>query len=373
MKNILFLHSSAELYGSDRSLFNLINNLDEKKFNIFVILPENGPLTRKLESLENVKVIIGDIAVLRRKYLSIRGMLNYFFSLIKSIRFVKKIINKNNIDIVYTNTSVVFCGGIAAKLSRKKSLWHVREIISSKFERFIVSTIVDLFSNIIISNSKATAESFTKKTDKVKIVHNAIDTSEVTNYRTVTLNEEFVIGMAGRINRWKGQKLFVEAAEIVLSNTSKTVTFKIAGDAFEGEEYLVEELKEYIQQKNVQNEVELLGYVSDMDQFYNQIDVFVLPSTQPEPFGLVILEAMARSVPVVATNHGGPTEIIEDKTDGYLVDYSDPQEMAEVLLSLLNDREKAYVIGNNGKVKQNNKFSIKNQVKEIEKILIGID
>ena len=90
MKNILFLHSSSELYGSDKSLLNLIKNLDKNKFNISVILPCDGPLVEEMKKVKKVNVILKEIAVLRRKNLSIVGLLNYGIDFLKSISFLKK-------------------------------------------------------------------------------------------------------------------------------------------------------------------------------------------------------------------------------------------------------------------------------------------
>ena len=126
MNNIVFLHSSSELYGSDRSLLNLVKNLDKDKFNITVILPEDGPLVDKINRFDNVEVIINELAVLRRKNLSLSGMSQYFIMLIKSIKFINNLIKEKNIDIVYTNTSVIFAGGISAKFCKVKSVWHIR-------------------------------------------------------------------------------------------------------------------------------------------------------------------------------------------------------------------------------------------------------
>ena len=128
MNNIVFLHSSSELYGSDRSLLNLVKNLDKDKFNITVILPEDGPLVDKINSFDNVEVIINELAVLRRKNLSLSGMSKYFIELMRSIKFINNLIKEKSIDIVYTNTSVIFVGGISAKICKVKSVWHIREM-----------------------------------------------------------------------------------------------------------------------------------------------------------------------------------------------------------------------------------------------------
>ena len=380
MNNIVFLHSSSELYGSDRSLLNLVKNLDKDKFNITVILPDDGPLVDKINSFDNVEVIINELAVLRRKNLSLSGMSKYFIELMRSIKFINNLIKEKSIDIVYTNTSVIFVGGISAKICKVKSVWHIREIIKSKYERFIVSKIVNIFSDYIIANSKATAEAISKNKDKVKVVYNAIDIEKNSDLKgidefykevaatIVRSNEKIKIGMAGRINRWKGQKLFVDMAKLV-SEENDNVEFLIAGDVYKGEDYILDNLKGYILESGVKDKIGLLGQVDNMSNFYKKLDIFVLPSIQPEPFGLVVIEAMNNKLPVVATNHGGPVEIIENNVDGFLVDYKDAEEMAQVVNKLIKDKELRNYISANAEKKVKKKFNVSRYVDEISYIL----
>lgn len=380
MNNIVFLHSSSELYGSDRSLLNLVKNLDKDKFNITVILPEDGPLVDKINSFDNVEVIINELAVLRRKNLSLSGMSKYFIELMRSIKFINNLIKEKSIDIVYTNTSVIFVGGISAKICKVKSVWHIREIIKSKYERFIVSKIVNIFSDYIIANSKATAEAISKNKDKVKVVYNAIDIEKNSGledidevYKEVAAtivksNNKIKIGMAGRINRWKGQKLFVDMAKLV-SEENDNVEFLIAGDVYKGEDYILDDLKGYILESGVKDKIGLLGQVDNMSNFYKKLDIFVLPSIQPEPFGLVVIEAMNNKLPVVATNHGGPVEIIDNNIDGFLVDYKDAREMAQVVNKLIKDKELRNYIAANAEKKVKEKFNVSRYVDEISYIL----
>ena len=380
MNNIVFLHSSSELYGSDRSLLNLVKNLDKDKFNITVILPDDGPLVDKINSFDNVEVIINELAVLRRKNLSLSGMSKYFIELMRSIKFINNLIKEKSIDIVYTNTSVIFVGGISAKICKVKSVWHIREIIKSKYERFIVSKIVNIFSDYIIANSKATAEAISKNKDKVKVVYNAIDIEKNSDLKgidefykevaatIVRSNEKIKIGMAGRINRWKGQKLFVDMAKLV-SEENDNVEFLIAGDVYKGEDYILDNLKGYILESGVKDKIGLLGQVDNMSNFYKKLDIFVLPSIQPEPFGLVVIEAMNNKLPVVATNHGGPVEIIDNNIDGFLVDYKDAREMAQVVNKLIKDKELRNYISANAEKKVKKKFNVSRYVDEISYIL----
>lgn len=370
MKNILFIHSSAELYGSDRSLLYLLQNINKNEYQINVLLPDKGPLAYELEKVKGVKVDIFEVAVLRRKNLSVHGLCSYVKNFFESYKYIKKYIKKNNINIVYTNTAVVFPGAIAAKHSHIKNVWHIREIIKSKVERKIISKIVNNYADIIIANSKATGYSICKDSKKLKIVYNAVEDKKY-NLIPNKSQDNIVIGMAGRINRWKGQKLFVDAAEII-HRKYPSVKFKIAGAAYIGEEWIEQDLKEYIYEKKLNKSIEMLGLVQDMEEFYNSIDIFVLPSIQPEPFGLVVIEAMEMKKPVIATNHGGPTEIIDDGETGYLVDYNNANEMADKCIQLIENEKLRCRIGEAGYNKKREVFSLQKTVEDIEKVLYEI-
>lgn len=365
MKNILFVHSSSELYGSDRSLLNIIKHINKKKYFIYVILPCFGPLVDEMKKIDGVEVEIYEVAVLRRKNLSFKGGIQYLKEFIVSYKYLKKFIREKRIDLVDTNTAVVFPGAIAAKHCKVKSIWHIREIIKSNIENRVVSFMMNHYSDFIIANSKATGKALRVNQGKIQVVYNAVE--EKTDSICCNTHGKKTVGMAGRINRWKGQKLFVDAAEIV-HKVMPDIVFEIAGEAYAGEEYLKEDLLQYIREKKLQETVFLLGQVNNMGKFYADLDIFVLPSIQPEPFGLVVIEAMEYGIPVIATNHGGPKEIITEGKDGFLVDYCKPDQMAECILSLMVDESKRKQIGMEGRKKKRKYFSVCAMVNKIETV-----
>lgn len=364
MKNVLFIHSSSELYGSDRSLLNIVKNIDKTNFKVFVVLPCLGPLVDEIKKIQGVQLDIFEVAVLRRKNLSVKGGISYLKEFNSSVRYLKTYIEKNEIDIVDTNTAAVFSGAIVAKRCKKKCVWHIREIIKSNLENRVVSFMMQHYSDLIIANSKATGEALKVLQDKVRVVYNAVE--EVSNNSLIS-HQQLTVGMAGRINRWKGQKLFVDMAEVV-HRKYPDVLFKIAGEAYMGEEYLKSDLQDYINIKGLQETVLLLGQINNMSSFYSGLDIFVLPSIHPEPFGLVVIEAMEFGIPVVATNHGGPVEIISEGIDGYLVSHEDCAEMAERVKNLINSEELRRKMGNEGLKKKREQFSVPAMVKGVEAV-----
>lgn len=364
MKNVLFVHSSSELYGSDRSLLNIVKNINKSEFQVFVILPCQGPLVDAMKQIPNVTVEIFEVAVLRRKNLSVKGGIEYAKEFAASHRYLKKYIKEHKIDIVDTNTAVVFPAAIVAKHTGIKSVWHIREIIKSNLENRVISFVMQRYSDLIVANSKATAKALKVSQDKVRVVYNAVEEKTGVNQKK---HDQLTVGMAGRINRWKGQKLFVDMAESV-HQKCPDVIFKIAGDAYTGEEYLKKDLQQYIDEKGLHDCVLVLGQVNDMPTFYAELDLFVLPSVQPEPFGLVVIEAMEYGIPVVATNHGGPVEIVSDGEDGYLVDFESCSEMAERIITLLTDEDLRKMMGLRGQDKKRNQYSVQAMVRNIEVI-----
>ena len=155
----------------------------------------------------------------------------------------------------------------------------------------------------------------------------------------------------------------------LVSQENDNVEFLIAGDVYKGEDEILDDLKEYILESGIKDKIELLGQVDNMNSFYRKLDIFILPSIQPEPFGLVVIEAMNNKLPVVATNHGGPVEIIENNIDGFLVDYKNAKEMAQVVNKLIKDKELRSYITTNAEKKVKEQFNVNRYVDEISCIL----
>ena len=128
-----------------------------------------------------------------------------------------------------------------------------------------------------------------------------------------------------------------------------------------------EDIKKNIYDLNMQKEILILGHRKDMARLMNICDIVVNPSIEPEPFGRTIIEAMACGKVVIATDMGGPREIIENKIDGFLVNPK-ADELAKTILEILNDEELIKSMGKNARKKVFEKFSIERQIREIERM-----
>jgi len=155
------------------------------------------------------------------------------------------------------------------------------------------------------------------------------------------------IGIFGRVTHWKGQKQFLRAATHVLPRFPALRVY-IVGDASDGDPKYLDECRELAQSSPYAAQIEFTGLVTDVAEYYRKCTVVVHASIEPEPFGMVLIEAMAEARPVVASILGAPSEIIQDSVEGYLVDPNDTDAMASRITKLLSDPALAMDMGIRG-------------------------
>lgn len=149
-------------------------------------------------------------------------------------------------------------------------------------------------------------------------------------------DDALVFSIFGRIVRWKGHREFLLAAADVIRAVPNAYAMVVGGtaDLDAGE---LAELRRMARELDIERRVVFTGFVADVASHYHAADVAAHCSIEPEPFGLVIIEAMACGVPVVAANRGAPLEIITDGVDGLLVDPERTDQLAGVIKDLLED------------------------------------
>ena len=374
MKNILYLHAGAEMYGADKVLLELVRRLDKEKFTPHVVLPEEGILAEKLRE-NNIIVEIIEYPILRRKYFNPKGLINYILDYKKYSKELVDYSKKNNIDIIHNNTTAVLEG---IELKRKLKLpliWHVHEIIvKPKVVSSVINALMGMYANRIVSVSEAVANHVKQskfiKENQVKVIYNGVDNSEF--YKMESTKEEFniskdkkVVGMIGRVNAWKGQGDFLEAVVPLLKENKSYVAF-LAGSCFAGEEWREEELDEKIRKSGVAGQIIRIPYFKETVKLYNLFDVFVLPSTNPDPLPTVVLEAMACGKPVVGYRHGGVCEMVEENVNGLLVEVRDTKELSCAIQNLLENDEIRKEFENNSLVRQKKEFSLESYIHNFE-------
>ena len=164
-----------------------------------------------------------------------------------------------------------------------------------------------------------------------------------------------------------GQHIFLAAAAQVRRQFS-SARFEIIGAAMFGEEAYELEIRAQATALELDDCVEFTGFRQDIPQRIDQLDVLVHASTTGEPFGQVITEGMIAGKPVVATHGGGVPEIVVHGVTGLLVPMGDANEMAEAICWLLENLEQASIMGEAGRERALNHFTVDKTAPLLEEV-----
>lgn len=386
MSIVLFIHQSAEMYGSDKVLLFITRGLRSTgKFDPVVVLPEEGPLYSALLQ-SGVEVHIGEVAKVSRSVFSPTGVIRLVGKIFTAIRRIESIVGGRDVSVVHSNTLAVLAGAVWALLRRRKHLWHVHEIVlSPKVVSKAFPWLVNRLSNRVMSNSTMTerwllGEQPTLASKSIVVFNglppvDAPSEAEIRAFReSVGAGDDaVVVTLAGRINRWKGQELLLEAASLLKRRGRlASLRFVIVGGAAPGLEELPAQLRAQAEASGVGGCCQFVPFIDDIWPVWFGTDIAVVPSTEPEPFGMVAIEAMAAGVPVIAAGHGGLLDIVEIEKTGLLIPPRDVSALADSIDRLATDRVLRKRLGSAGARRQRGLFSVQNQVDRTAEVYEGM-
>jgi glycosyltransferase involved in cell wall biosynthesis len=197
---------------------------------------------------------------------------------------------------------------------------------------------------------------------RVQTIYNGLDLAD---WDTVSLPAkrpgESVVTTVGNIRRVKGHDVFIKAAASVVKQFPY-VSFSIAGEVLEPAYF--EELQTLVRDLDLSANFHFAGGVTNLREHLSAADIFVLPS-RSEGFSNAIVEAMAASLPVVATDVGGNAEAVKDGISGFVVPSEDIAALAAAIIRLLSDASKAQAMGAAGKKLVEEKFTTDAMMRQI--------
>ncbi|HZV73362.1 MAG TPA: glycosyltransferase family 4 protein [Conexibacter sp.] len=244
-------------------------------------------------------------------------------------------------------------GGLAAVLARVPSAWLQPGTPSGAVPIDRAATVLPARTVITVSRTVDRAQRKLLPRRPTTVVHPAVDTarfdaSRIGERRAVRrrlgLPEHGpIVGSVGRLDRWKGFHVLLDVAPRLLEG-HPDATLLLVGGAHELDPSYADELRDQAARLGHHGRVLLVGQQPNPEDWMHAMDVFVHTS-QNEPFGMVVIEAMALGKPVVAGAEGGPTEVITPGVDGLLSPYGDRQALAAAILRLLDDDELRRSVG----------------------------
>ena len=332
-KNILLLHSSNDLYGASKIFLQLIDLLTSKNFNVHVVLPKKGKLDDYLNK-KDITISYHELGVLRKKYLNPLGLINRLVTNLKAIKFLSKYIKDHSIDLVYTNTSTIHCGGIAANKNGIPSLFHIHEIpTGNKLYEFFSGKIINRYSSKVLTVSNSVKNHWLKYIGEKKIerIYNGIVFKKTDSSNKIDREQsDVVITSVARLIPYKGHKYLIQIADELIKKSPK-FKFLIVGDTLSSYVSYEKSVKQKVKDLGLENNIKFLGFRNDVSSILKQSDLFIHPAIAPDPLPTVLFESLYNDLPTVATNLGGAIEILDNGNNGLMIPYNNPKKVANLI------------------------------------------
>lgn len=342
---VWILFSVNDLGGAERSLTRMaLANDDESVVYQLATLGSEGRWSAWVRSL-GAKPRVFDRGIL--------GWLGAVVELLKALR-------RDRPDVVYLiGLRAAFVVRMLRPLLRGVRMVHgIRSSFppgSDLARRFRWERVFRRFTTAYIANSKAGAESFAEligmRKEDVRVIPNGL--SVVDPVKSQASREKKLIAVVANIHPLKGHREFLDVLELV---TSKHPDVRIK---FIGRDDLSGQIQREVKARKLDSTVEFCGFQPDISPYLLQANLFVLPSSITEGAPTSILEALAAGIPAVAYAIGGIPELICDGVDGYLVAVGDTSGMANAIVGLIEDSERAKSMGLAGWAKVEREYSLR--------------
>lgn len=373
--NIVYCENNVDgtVGGSYYSLLYLVKNLDRRRYHPIVIfytehslLPAYRDAGVETHVWKKAKVFtfagahhgiwkwvpsLRSIALVFQKALNVlQGLL---FTAVVRAWYLKR----NDVRIVHLNNSILYNHDwmLAAKLAGIKCVTHERGINewfteSAKYFAKRLDAVICI-SEAVRQNMHEHGANFGNLT----VIHNGLDpnsmklgmSSEALRSAYGIDRDTVVIGMIGNIKSWKGQDTLIRAMDSV-RRAIPSVRCLLVGDTSPSDKQYEQSLHELVTALGIGKHVVFAGFQRNVTDFLMMFDVVVHASVLPEPFGRVILEAMACKKPVIGARAGAIPEIIEEGKTGLTFPPGNSDQLAEAITGLIGDRERISRFGENG-------------------------
>ena len=307
-----------------------------------VVFLEDGPMVRELERL-GVRVVV--VAA---------GRLRYAHRTIATVAQISRVARRERAAlIVGWMTKGHVYGGAAALLARTPAVWYQHGTVGlcDRLER--LAAMVPANGVITVSRAQARAQAAMHGPRRQRTVYPGTDLTRFDRARLASPaklrarlglpRDGPLIGIVGRLQRWKGVHVLIDAMALV-RRSHPNAHCVVVGGAHDLEAGYRAELDAQVARLELGRHVTFAGFQDNVPEWMHAMDVFVHASHR-EPFGMVVVEAMALAKPVIAGSDGGPQEILTDGVDGLLVAHGDAGALAAALRLYLDDPEFARGVG----------------------------
>ncbi len=326
----------------------------DDRWRAHVILAEHGPLEEELDRRDiSYEVIVLDARTrdLARDDLARNGRLRAIGDTARYVVRLRRVLRWRRPSIVHTNSLKAHLYGVAASFGAPwRAVMHVRDRWSPPYIDAATARDLRLIARFgpaaVLANSKDTASTCGVP---AVVLPSPVEPGL---FALAPPSSSAVLRLAvvGRLAPWKGQDLAIAALEVLVS--TRDATLVLVGDALFGEQDYAEALREQVRGAHLDDRVVFAGHVHEVGSVLEDVDVIILSSRSPEPFGNVVVEAMAAGRCVVVPNRGGVTEFVTEngpQGSGFFYDMGDVQSLVSVLERVGSDTALRVTVGANAR------------------------
>jgi len=377
---ICFVSHSTGRHGAELALLELLQGLVKLGVTCLVIVPKEGPLLIELDRL-NIEWKIMGYPKWRitgyPRWLSKQRQAPYRFArtiigLLRSVQLARTI-SKWNCDVVYTNTSSISVGALAAWFARKPHVWHLHESghhmgLKYDFGERRTVRLINYFSEVVIVVSSSLRNTLSAHIEpyRMRLIYQSVTVNSEIK-RTDDLNFDkkvFQCVIVASMHPYKGQDEAIAAlSELILRGMK--VHLLIIG---EGWNSFQARLNQQIESLGLVQHVELAGYIKNPIHYVQAADV-VLVCSHWESFGRVTIEAMLSGKPVIGSANGATAELIQDGVTGLLYNSGDHHKLADKIQYLYENPEEKLRLGTAARIWATDRFTQERYAKEVFDLL----
>lgn len=342
MKAVVVMPLAEQRGGGELMLWHLVQNGRGQGVDWHIVFTQSGPMVEQVRSLGIPATVIE------------AGRMRDIGRFALTVRALTALLRREKIDIVigWMGTGHLY-GGMAAKLAGIPAAWYQLGIPLDKGTIDRIATRLPARGIVACSKAGAAAQEQIVPYRPVRVVYpgveldrfdpNSLPAPAAARQKLGLPTAGPLVGIVGRLQRWKGMHVLIEAMPRILEGYPDAHAVIVGGHhAFEPEYPKL--LEEKIAERGLANQVTLAGLQHNIPEWMQAMDVVVHASDR-EPFGIVVIEAMALAKPVIATDTAGPTEIISDGVNGLLTRYGDAEGLADAICRHLADPVRAETMG----------------------------
>lgn len=375
-RTVLYVNATSEIGGGDLCLLRTVKGLDPARYRAVVALPSDGPLVGDFRAAD------ADVRFVEMVKPKFRWSPVYWLRVWRSMKrtgcVLADLARECGAALVHTNSLHVPYGSAAARRANLPHVWHVREIPVrhgwfTRFQRRHALARADR----LVAMSDAVAQLFARDGQvptKVVRIYGDVEPHwfEIESDRAAILQrwnlpaDSELAAITCRFDPWKGLDVVMRAAARLALKHPRLRTLFVGGEIL-GHESYPDELARLARELGVEDRVVFTGWLApeEIPPLVASVDLVVHASRWPEPFGLVIAEAMAAGTHVVATAHGGPVEFVRPGQTGRLAESDDPKSLAREMDAALSNPETSAHMVENARALARREFSLEENTRKL--------